>query len=160
MKILGWWTAPDGSLTYHLSKIKGLVCKKIQELKPYLNFMPLKMRREMIYSRALSIPAYGLQLFLGQTESVKDKLTALYMRGNRAIHNGFIALDTKNEWIQKQVGVKSPRQLVIQEALKTIHKIVNFQSPPQLYKLIRFPRIFRKAASITIKDPPRTIRCR
>ena len=28
MNILGWWTTPDGSLTYHLTKIKGIVSKK------------------------------------------------------------------------------------------------------------------------------------
>ena len=116
MKILGWWTTPNGSLTYHLSKIKGIVCKKIEELRPYLRHMPLKIRKEIVYSKALSIPAYGLQLFIGQHETVKDKLTAIYMRRNRAIHGGYLPFDTKNYFIYSKIGVKSPRQLIVQEA--------------------------------------------
>ena len=88
---------PDWSLTYHLYKIKGIVCKKIEELKPYRRHMPMNLRKELIYSRAFFILAYDLQLYLWQSESVKDKLTAIYMRGNGAIYCNYLAYDTKNE---------------------------------------------------------------
>ena len=70
--------------------------------------------------------------YVGQHETVKDKLTAIYMRGNRAIHGGYLLFDTRNDFIYSQIGVKSPRQLIVQEALNTIHKVINFQSPPEI----------------------------
>lgn len=93
-------------------------------------------------------------------EIVKDKLTASYMRSSRVIYACYLPFDTKNEWVYKQIGDKSPRQLIVQEALKTIHEVINYQSLPEIYKLLRFPRSFRKAISISVSNPPKTIRCR
>ena len=97
---------------------------------------------------------------MGQHETVKDKLTAIYMRGNRAIHGGYLPFDTNNDFIYSQIGVKSARQLIVQESLKTIHKVINYQCPPEIYKMIRFPRRFRTVSNIGVKIPPRTKRCR
>ena len=63
IKILGWWITPDNKLIHHLNKIKGPVFKTIAELKPYLAFIDLKERREVVYSKAISIAKYGLALF-------------------------------------------------------------------------------------------------
>ena len=82
------------------------------------------------------------------------------MRGNRAIYGRPLPLDTKSEWICGQIGVKTPKQLVIEAALKNIHKIVNHQKPPHLFKMLEFPRLFRRAASISTINAPRTIKCR
>ena len=41
----------------------------------------------MIYSKALGITSYGLGLYIGQSELIKDIITAAYMRANRQIYN-------------------------------------------------------------------------
>ena len=97
MKVLGWWVSPNGHMTHHINKIRGQVCYNIAQLKPYLGYLSIKERRELIYSKALSIAKYGLELYIGQTQTVKDSLSALFMRGNRAIFGRPLPLDTKSE---------------------------------------------------------------
>ena len=70
--------------------------------------MSQNQRKELVYSKTLSIGAYSLQLYIVQPEGVKDKLTALYMRGNKAIYRVNIPYNMKNAWIFKQIRVKSP----------------------------------------------------
>ena len=160
IKILGWWITPDNKLSHHMAKVKGPIYKTLSEIKPYLGFLNIKQRREIIYSKALSILSYGLALYAGQTEEVKDKMTAIMMRGNRMIINGPILQNTKNEIICKQAGVKTPRQLMAEAATKVMHTIINTQAPPVLFKQLVFPTYFRRAAKIAIKNYPRTKRCR
>ena len=160
VKVLGWWVAPNGHMTYHLNKIRGQVCLNIAKLKPYLGYLSMKERRELIYAKALSIVKYGLELYFGQPQIVKNNLSALMMRGNRAIFGRPLPLDTNTEWICNQIGVKTPRQLIIEAALKTIHRVVNNQKPPHLFNQLEFPRLFRQVTSIKVADAPRTIRCR
>ena len=78
VKVLGWWMSPDGKLTNHTNKIKGPVYHTLSKLKPVLKFMNLDQRREVVYAKA-SIAKYGLALYVGQTETVKDRLTTIFM---------------------------------------------------------------------------------
>ena len=98
IKLLGWWTTPTGTMTHHLDKIRGPVFNELSKLKPYLSQMTIKERREVVYSKALGITNYGLGLYIGQPEIVKDKLTAIYMRANRLIFNQPLLLKSKNKW--------------------------------------------------------------
>merc|ERR1711954_520962 len=159
IKILGWWITPDNKLNHYISKIKGPIYRTLAEIKPYLQFMNLKQRREVIYSKALSIVNYGLALYTGQTEEIKDKMTALMMKGNRMIYNKPVLEGMKKEWICKQIQVKTPRQMMAEAAAKEMHRIVNTQAPPELYKLLVFPTHFRKAAKIALNHYPRTKKC-
>ena len=96
MKILGWWVTPTNSMAYHLSKIRGPIYNIIAELQPFLKMMTINERKEVVYSKALSIMQYGLALYSGQTEEIKDRVTTIMMRGNKAIHGQPILRDTKN----------------------------------------------------------------
>ena len=120
----------------------------------------MKQRREIIYSKALSIISYGLALYAGQNEELKDRLTTVMMRGNRLIYNQPIPENTKNEWICRKIGVKTPRQLVTEAAAKAMHSVIDLQAPPELYKMLEFPKHFRKAALVGLKEYPRTKKCR
>merc|ERR1711954_462511 len=82
------------------------------------------------------------------------------MRANWQIYNQPLPIKTKNIWICKKIGVKTPRQLITDAGLKFIHSVVNKQMPPKIFKLIKFPRRFRKAAQISTFHQPRTIKCR
>ena len=97
---------------------------------------------------------------MGQSESVKDRLTAIYMRANRQIYNISVPIKTKNEWICRKIGVKTPRQLITEAGLKFINKVVNTQMPPEIFKVLEFPKRFRKTAQISTINHPRTIKCR
>ena len=116
--------------------------------------MSMKERREVVYAN------YRLALYSGQTEEIKDKLTTIYMRCNKAIYGQPIMQDTKNEWICKQIQVKTPQQLLAEAAVKVVHSVINTQAPPELFKMLIFPRKFRKTARISFNTAPRTKKCR
>ena len=160
IKLLGWWTTPNGSMNHHIDKIRGKVFFELSKLKPFMNYMSQKERKEVIYSKALGITSYGLGLYMGQAEVIKDRLTAVYMRANRQIFNLPLPIKTKNEWVCKRIGVKTPRQLITEAGLKFINKVINSQMPPEIYKELEFPKRFRKFAKISTKTQPRTIKCR
>ena len=96
IKLLGWWTTPNGSMNHHIDKIRGNVYNALAQLKPFMKFMNLKERKDMVYSKALGIASYGLGLYLGQSELIKDRLTAIYMRANRQIFHQPLPMKTKN----------------------------------------------------------------
>ena len=160
IKILGWWVTPDNKMTHHLNKIRGPIYKILSEMKPYLKLMTLKERKELIYSKALGIAKYGLSLYAGQTEEIKDKLTTIFMRGNRAAYGSPLPFDTKNEWICRKISVKTPRQMIVEASAKVMHSVINTQNPPQIFNMVTFPRNFRKSAKVSLITAPRTQKCR
>ena len=132
--------------------------KNLAEIKPLLKFMSLKNRRQVVYSKVLGAAMYGLEIYAGQTELIKDKFTAIIMHGNRAIYGKHIPVKTKNEFICRKIGMKTPRQLILQASVKFMQKIVNTQMPPEIYNQLVFPRRFRKNAKLHTKRIPSTKR--
>ena len=82
------------------------------------------------------------------------------MRANRAIYSMPLPLKTKNAYICRKIGIKTPRQLILEAGAKFMHKIVNTQTPPEIFDQLTFPRKFRRNARINIKTSPRTKKCR
>ena len=160
IKILGWWTSPDLNLNHHINKIRGPTYKALSIVKPYLRYMNLDQRRQMIEAKVLSIPTYGIALYLGQSQQTKDRITTIFMRAYRAIYGKYIPMKTKNEYICRQMKMKTPRQIIIQESLKFISKVINTQMPGQIYKMMIFPRKPRKNARIEIDWAPKPLSAR
>ena len=71
-----------------------------------------------------------------------------------------IPMKTKNSYICRKIGIKTPRQLILEAGAKFISKVINTQTPPEIYNFLVFPRKFRKNAKIFTKKAPRTKRCR
>ena len=158
IKILGWWTTPQNSMIEQVNKIRGITLKNLAEIRPHLRFMSLENRRQVVYAKVLGAAMYGLEIYAGQTELIKDKLTAIIMHANRAIYGQHIPVKTKNEYICRKIGMKTPRQLILQASVKFMHKIVNTQMPPEIFNQIIFPRRFRKNAKLHTKRVPNTKR--
>ena len=114
----------------------------------------------MVYSKALGIASYGLGLYLGQNEMIKDRLTAIFMRANRQSFHQPLPIKTKNAWICRKIGVKTPRQLVLEAGLKFIHRTINTQMPHEIYQYIKFPKRYKKSANLTTFTNPKTIKSR
>merc|ERR1711954_330541 len=114
IKILGWWTTPTNSMIEHINKIRGITFKNLAEIRPLLKFMNLKNRRQIVYSKVLGAALYRLKIYAGQTEVIKDKFTAILMQANRAIYGQPIPVKTKNEYICRKIGMKTPRQLILE----------------------------------------------
>ena len=65
-------------------------------------------------------------------------------------------MKTKNKWICRKIGVKTPRQLILESGAKVITGIVNTGKPFQQFNQLIFPRRFRKTARLNTKKVPRT----
>ena len=108
----------------------------------------------------MSTAFYGLEIYTGQTESIKDCFTAIIMRANREIYGMSLPIKTKNSYICRKIGKKTPRQLILEAGAKFINKIINTQTPPEIYNQLVFPRKFRKNTKIYTMRAPRTNKCR
>ena len=64
-----WWPFEPS-----LKQKKGTVFQRIAKLKPYIHYMNINERKEIIYSKALSIAKYGLEFYFGQPQLFKDRL--------------------------------------------------------------------------------------
>ena len=51
----------------HLCMIGGRVSSVLAELPPLLGLMPMKVRKEVVYSKAASLVLYGAELYTGMT---------------------------------------------------------------------------------------------
>ena len=156
IKILGWWSMPTDSMNEHLNKICGITYKNLAEVKPLLKFMSLENRRQIVYSKVLGAAFYGLGIYASQTELIKDKFTAIVMKGNRAIYGLPVPSKTKEEYICQKIGKKTPQQLILEACSKFMHKIVNNQTPHKIFNQLTFQRKFRKNARLHTKRPPKT----
>ena len=96
---------------------------------------------------------------MGQSQATKDRLTTIFMRAYREIYGKYVPIKTKNDYICRQIKMRTPRQIITQEGLKFISKVINTQMPPQIYKMLIFPRMPRKNMKIQINKAPRTIKC-
>ena len=54
----------------------------------------------------------------------------------------------------RKIGKKTPRQLILEAGAKFISKIINTQTPPEIYNMLVFPRKFRKNVKIFTKSAP------
>ena len=120
------------SMRHHVDMVRGPTYKALSMVKPFMPFMNMTQRKELIEAKVLSTPSYGLSLYLGQSETVKDRLTAVFMRAYRMIYGKHIPHKTKNEFICRQIKLKTPRQLIVQEGLKFMSKVINTQTPNQI----------------------------
>ena len=59
MKILGFLRNSRDNLDAHFAMVNSVINKKLIELKPFINLMNLKDRRETVYSKVASIAQYG-----------------------------------------------------------------------------------------------------
>ena len=151
IKILGIWKNKRDAYDTHIAKIKGIVIKKLSELYPYLHCMTLKTRRKIVYSKISSIVLYGIELFMGQSERIIEKVTALLMRCNRAIYlKDFFKVS--NMRICKDISVDPPDVLIKKSGLKFIHKLIQNEAPAQLFSKIRINNRMRKCSKISLRD--------
>ena len=71
-----------------------------------------------------------------------------------------LELNTNSLWICNQIGVTTPEQLIVEAAIKSMHRVINTQKPPHIFNQIVFQRNFRLAANLSTIHNPRTVRCR
>ena len=151
IKILGYWKNSRDNYETHISKITGIVSKRLCEIKPYLSCMNLKTRRKIVYSKIASIILYGIELYLGQTDETLRKVTVLLMKCNKTIYSKDY-MRVSNNKICREILVDPPEVLIRKASLKFIHKLINNEKPQQLFNKIRFNNKTRRCTKLSLND--------
>ena len=147
MKILGFMRNARNNFDSHLAMVNSIVSKKLNELKPYLNLMNLKNRREVVYSKVASIAQYGYELCAGANQNTLQKLNTVLMKCNKAIFNKSY-MRVSNDKICRDIKVDPPLTMCRKATVKLIHKILVDRTPMQLYEKIRFNNKHRKCSKL------------
>ena len=159
IKILGWWLNKKMSMRTHLQKLKGIISLKLAKIRPFLNFMSLKTRKELLYAKIGSIIMYGLPLYCGQTEDIRNDISVLFMKINKAIYNQN-CYKISNARICKRIDVDLPDQLLKKTTIMLIHRMVTTWKPRGIIKLIRKDKVTRKCKRMNLKKSFRKKKCR
>ena len=115
--------------------------------------MNLKTRKEVIYSKVVSLIMYGSELYTGQTQWAESRVTSIILRCNRAIFRRDW-FKVSNKKICKAISVETPDQLVKKSTLTMFHKLMWNQSPPQLFKKIKLNNNHRTCSKVSYINPP------
>ena len=113
----------------------------------------LEARKQVIYSKAASLLLYGSELFTGLSNWTKNQFTAILMRCNRMIYQKDWFM-VSNRWICKDIKVDQPDQMCRKSTLRSFHKILWFQTPYQIFNLIKFNSRHRDFSKLNLKLQP------
>ena len=157
IKILGWWVNQQMNLKTNLMKMKGIVNMKICQLKPYLQYMTMKQRKEIVYSKIGSTIMYGLPLYCGQNQQIRNDLSVLLMKINKTIFQGN-TYKISNRKICKQIDVDLPDQLLKKATINLLHKMLTKKMTKSILKLLRTTRNNRRCTKLSLVNGFRTKR--
>ena len=138
----------------HLNSVKGRVIKALMDLSPFLEYMDLKTRREVVYAKAGSIALYGAELYVGQTEWTLNRLTAILMRCDRSIFQKDW-YRVSNRRICSEILVDLPITMCRKACVRFFHKMIWTRRPNQLYEKLKFNNRHRDCSKIYIMNPLR-----
>ena len=133
----------------HLNFIAANISKclsAINEIKPY---MSEKARLMFVNSFLASKLRYGVQFYVGERQSVKNKYHQMKMKLARWVKQSFCYKISVRK-ICRSINWETPQQEINKESVKFIQQSIESRRPRQLIDLLRMQRT-RKAAKITMK---------
>ena len=139
----------------HLNSVAAKVGMLLSKLKPALTLMPDPIKKKIITAKVKSVATYGMQLILGQPQSVIQRACAIMMNINRQMFTNTEGLRSTTA-ICRKISIDEPRQDIIKASFKLIHKMVENRKPKQIVDQIRIP--VRKSSKIYMRDGIESLR--
>ena len=112
--------------------------------------MNMDDRKIIVNAKMRSIIDYGLPLFKGENQEIRDKVESTYMTLKRIIHGGLTFRVRKTEICQK-IKEETPDKHILKVSAKFIHKHLHFRKCPALMEELVIPK--RAASLIYLKNP-------
>ena len=112
--------------------------------------MSIPHRKIILEAKLRSLVDYGLPIFLGENQQVRDKLEATYMSVNRLIRGG-VTFKVNNTKICKEIKSEMPAQHMKKTAALFIHKHLKHKKCPAILNQLVIPK--RKASWLYVKNP-------
>ena len=85
MKILGFIQNRNNTMDTHLNAISAKVSMLLSKIRPAFPYLNEDTRKQIITLKVKSVALYGLQLVIGQSQSVIQRSSTILMRINRAM---------------------------------------------------------------------------
>ena len=123
MKVIGLWRNQTNCMSTHIRKTKNVTSKLLREIQPHLNLVDQKSRQEIVKSKIISIVTYGIELYQGQTNEVKQMFCTTMNKCYRYIHGGY-TLYLRNDILCKRIGVVKPEDMIRNAAILFMHKLI------------------------------------
>ena len=134
----------------HLSRIRSRIGMEFSKIKPLVSQMSVPHRKIILESKLRSHIDYGLPIFLGENQQLKDKLETTYMSVNKLIRGG-VTYKVNNTKICKEIKSELPAQHMKKTAALFIHKHLNHQKCPSILNQLVIPK--RKASWLYVRSP-------
>ena len=153
-KILGWWVNTRQSMDTHVNQIYKEINQKINTMRNLSKYTDEKTRIKFANAFLMGRISYGMPLYQGETCAVKSKIHAATMLSVRYAKGSYCFKMSINR-ICRSIGWDRPELMIQRSTIKYIQKIIYFQKPKSLIKLLRLQRT-RTNTNISVKYHPRT----
>ena len=130
--------------------MKSKIGYEHSKLKPYLNMMSLEDRKLIVNAKMRSILDYGLPLYMGETEGLRNRLEACYMTLNRIIHGG-VTFKISKVNICKKIKCDLPSKHILKTSARFIQKHIYLKKCPAILDKLVIPK--REASIIYMRSP-------
>ena len=127
---------------------------KIHKMRDYLKYMSLESKRKLFNSHIMSTFRYGIAQYAGETIHTKSRLHNSIMRCMR-VFRGYNRTKNSNNDVLTDMKIEDPRQIVLKDAVKYVHRIVHSCQPSSIFNLLRKPT-WRQEGDITMRHSPLT----
>ena len=98
----------------------------------------VKQHRYIVWTYVLPLMTYCLPMFIGQTQQIKEWFKVTINKLYRIMYDGDTYL-TRSETIYNQIKMPSPMQLIAQNSMMFIHRVITNGRPKQVFKEMEFP---------------------
>ena len=120
------------------------------KLKQSPNLLTQQDKKIILSSKIKSRIHYGLPLYLGENESVLQKIESTYMFINRIILGGYNWRTNKTK-VCNEIKVDLPRQSMCKASVRFMHKHIHNQKCKAILDQLVIPR--RKISMIHVRKP-------
>ena len=127
------------SMDSHLNSVSSTIAFRIKQFNPLKSYANEITRKRYAVSNLLSVLEYGLPLYAGETPKIKLQVHRNLMVISRFI-KGSYCFRQSTKSILDSIRFPDSDQLIAQNTVKYIHKIIHSRRPKGVYKLFRKQR--------------------
>ena len=138
-KILGWHQTRTLSYKHHINQAASTIGHRMHCAAQFTKYMSKEARRLFANAHMFSHLAYGVPLFINESQEINTKYHQIFMKCARF---AFGSYGFKKSCIQicGEIGKKDSIQEANIACAKVAHKIIQNKKPVNFINKIRFPR--------------------
>ena len=157
LKILGFHQNKRNTMDSQLTATASKVGLAMSKLRPALPYLTPETRKQLVNMKIKPIALYGIQLYLGQPQSIIYRAASQIQKVNRFMTTNPEGLKSISA-LCRYLDIDDPLQDIVKSSFTFIHKIIQTKRPEQIIDQLNIPR--RSSAKIYFKGKPNSLRSR